>query len=273
MESTRGASPARRGAGSGAATSRFPLRHEADRGASYAVAEDWSVPSTTVADKELVMWRLDSGALVAKMRGELGVVETKGGAMDLPAGALFVGEGGSRAALRVYLVIVGALWSDAERAAGRAYRSASGFARPVALVPEGRRMGRDVVELELAIGEQLGAMSVGPRLAEIARELGVEDEIEPWRLVDPDVRLVFHAKSERVWLDGAPNAHGTERLRDAARAGASVRRERPGRKTSSARCRQRPRRRGQSCGDEDVRWVEASFAAMPERRRRPTRAR
>ena len=244
----------------------FPLDDERDRGASYAVAEDWAVPSTTVRDDQLVMWKLDIGGVAARMRDDLGLCDAKVG--DLPDGVIFVGELKLASGAARIFYVVGALWNDDDRTrVGRAVAKASGLARPVLLVPRGRRVARDHVEIEIDVHEQLGAKSVAPRLAEIATELGVLDEIDPWRLVDADVRLVIDAKSERVWLDRVLLTHlgqsGFAMILALAKRGGDLV---PSRDVEKAMSPKRPSEGAAKAAAKKIPgWVRASFEAAGKR--------
>jgi hypothetical protein len=104
-----------------------------------------------------------------------------------------------------FLYVVRAATEEKDRAAlGRAITRAAGFGRAVVLVPRGRKLGRDFVELELTVGEQLGAESWRGKVAEAVRALGIEDRVAPERLAPEDARLVVDTKGERVLLDGVP---------------------------------------------------------------------
>jgi DNA-binding response OmpR family regulator len=72
---------------------------------------------------------------------------------------------------------------------------------PVVLVPKGHAgEAKGMLEVELAVGEQLGAERVGRVLGKIAEALGLEAEVDPWRLYDEEV--VLDLASQRMWTEG-----------------------------------------------------------------------
>lgn len=76
-----------------------------------------------------------------------------------------------------------------------------GFGRAVVLVPKGRALGLDSVEIELTVPEQLGAASWRVRVPEAVRALGIEDRVAPELLAPGDARLVVDTRRERVLFD------------------------------------------------------------------------
>ncbi len=72
------------------------------------------------------------------------------------------------------------------------------------LVPKGRKLGRDFVEIELTVAEQLGAASWRAHVAGAVRALGLEDRVAAEFLAPGDARLVVDRRRERVLLDGVP---------------------------------------------------------------------
>jgi hypothetical protein len=72
----------------------------------------------------------------------------------------------------------------------------------VVLVPKGRKLGRDFVEIELTVQEQLGAGSWRGKVAEAVRALGIEELAPPEMVVAGDARLVVDTRRQRVLLDG-----------------------------------------------------------------------
>ncbi len=169
----------------------------------YVVPDDPALPAITVPQKDMGMQRLSLGALLRKARGEMGL--RRSARPKLPHGVLWVGSCGSRAGS-----CGSSMWSAppprrrTARDRGRAITRAAGFGRAVVLVPKGRKLGRDFVELELTVKEQLGAESWRGKVAEAVRALGIEDRVAPERLAPEDARLVVDTEGERVLLDGVP---------------------------------------------------------------------
>ncbi|HEX3344830.1 MAG TPA: hypothetical protein VHS09_09675, partial [Polyangiaceae bacterium] len=169
----------------------------------YVVPDDPALPAITVRQKDMGMQRLSLGALLRKARGEMGL--RRGARPKLPHGVLWVGEMRVEGGVVRFLYVVRAATEEKDRAAlGRAITRAAGFGRAVVLVPKGRKLGRDFVELELTVGEQLGAVSWRPKVADAVRALGIEDRVAPERLAPGDARLVVNVRRERVLLDGVP---------------------------------------------------------------------
>jgi hypothetical protein len=90
------------------------------------------------------------------------------------------------------------------RAVAKAIVAAAHFARPVVLVPAGRKLARDFVEVELSIAQQLGAASVRPLLEKTATALGIVDEIPIRRLAPDDARIIVDTARSRILLDSVP---------------------------------------------------------------------
>jgi hypothetical protein len=169
----------------------------------YAVPDDWSTPAFTVRQQDLVALRLSVGALLRKARVEMNL--ERGTPTTLPRGVHKIGELGVEGGRVVFFFVVRAATSDRDRAViGRAVARAAGFGRPVVLVPRGRKLERDFVEIELTVAEQLGAASWRDRVAEAVRALGFEDRVAPERLAPGDARLVVDRGSGRAVLDGVP---------------------------------------------------------------------
>jgi len=169
----------------------------------YVVPDDWAFPATTLDLEEMQMLRLDLAAVARKGRRELGL--ERGERPRLPKGVLWIGEMRVDSGAVKWFYVVRAAVDDRDRAAlGKAIARATGFGRAVVLVPEGRRLGRDFVEVELGVREQLGAASWRGKMAEAVAELGIEEEVPPERLVGDGVRVVVDTKRERVVLDGVP---------------------------------------------------------------------
>jgi hypothetical protein len=169
----------------------------------YLVPDDWSLPAITVPQKDMVMQRLSLGALLRKARGEMGL--DRGESPRLPRGVLWVGEMRVEGGVVRFFYVVRSATDDKDRAGiGRAITRAAGFARAVVLVPKGRKLGRDFVELELTVREQLGAESWRGKVGEAVRALGIEERVAPELLAPEDVRLVVDTRRERVLLDGVP---------------------------------------------------------------------
>jgi hypothetical protein len=150
------------------------------------------------------MQRLVLARVVAKGRREMGLSRGERG-IKLPRGICHVGDLRVDSGVVRFFYVVRAAVGEKERAAlGRAIVRATGFGRAVALVPRGRKLDRDFVELELGVREQLGAAGWRGKLAEAVRALAIEGEVEAWRLAGEDVRVVVDRKRDRVALDGVP---------------------------------------------------------------------
>ena len=169
----------------------------------YVMPDDPSIAAVTMRQDEMEMLRLSLGALVRQGRRQMGLARGKRPA--LPKGVLWVGELPVEGGVVRFFYVVRAATSDKERAAiGRAVAKASRFALPVALVPKGRKLGRDFVELELGVAEQLGAASWRGKVAEAVRALGIEDRVAPEVMAPGDARLLVDKRRERAILDGVP---------------------------------------------------------------------
>ncbi|HEX8790986.1 MAG TPA: hypothetical protein VF765_08530 [Polyangiaceae bacterium] len=169
--------------------------------AYYVVPDDWSIRAVTVSQQEMEMLRLSLGALLRKGRREMGL--QRGERPKLPRGVLWVGELRIEQGAVRFFYVVRAAPGEADRAAiGRAVAKATGFGRAVVLVPGGRRLGRDFLELELSVPEQLGAASWRSKMREAAKALGIEDQVPAVLLAPEDARLVVDPRRERAVLDG-----------------------------------------------------------------------
>jgi hypothetical protein len=171
----------------------------------YALAEDRSLGARLVEAKDRVAWRLDTRALASTMARELGAVAAPAplaiaGLLDLGIVSLASGK------LRV-------VYAMAEPQAGwlEAVRRACGVGvTPVVLVPKGHEGGAPgMLEIELDVGEQLGAQRVARVLGRIAQALGIPDEVPAPLVCEEDV--LFDAASERVWVTGVPIAFNEQR--------------------------------------------------------------
>jgi hypothetical protein len=170
----------------------------------YTVPEDWSIPAVTLRKSEMAMQRLVLARVVAKGRREMGIARGERG-VKVPKGVCHVGDLRVDSGVVRFFYVVRAAVGEKERAAlGRGILRATGFGRAVALVPKGRKLGRDFVEIELDVREQLGAAGWRDKLAEAVAALGIAGEIEAWRLAGEGVRVVVDARRERVALDGVP---------------------------------------------------------------------
>jgi hypothetical protein len=172
----------------------------------YVVPDDPALPAITVPQKDMVMQRLSLGALVRKARAEMGLEGLERAERPrLPRGVLWVGEMRVEGGVVRFFYVVRAATDDRDRASiGRAITRAAGFARAVVLVPKGRKLGRDFVELELTVREQLGAESWRGKVGEAVRALRIEDRVAPELVVSADARLVVDTRRARVLLDGVP---------------------------------------------------------------------
>jgi hypothetical protein len=162
----------------------------------YALAEDRALGARLVSAKDRLAWRLDERALASAMMRDLGakpapVPLALAGVLDLGVVALASGR------LRI-------VYAMAEPPAGwvEALRRAAGVAMtPVVLVPKGHAgEANGMLEVELAVGEQLGAERVGRVLGKIAEAVGLEAEVLAWRRYDED--LVVQAATQTAWLTG-----------------------------------------------------------------------
>jgi hypothetical protein len=169
---------------------------DGERDVQYALAEDRSLGARLVGPKDRVAWRLDTQALAAAMRKDLGAHAAPAplgtaGVLDLGVVTLASGK------LRV-------VYAMAEPPAGwvESVRRASGVGvTPVVLVPKGHAgEARGMLEVEIDVAEQLGARSVGRVLGRIATALGVEKDVEPWRVCEEDV--LVETNTDRVWVKG-----------------------------------------------------------------------
>jgi len=71
--------------------------------------------------------------------------------------------------------------------------------------------GDGIVQVELDLHEQLGvAATTGLVTGRIATALGIEDEVDGWRLAEADEVLVMDKKRKRVWLLGVELIHLVE---------------------------------------------------------------
>ncbi len=177
------------------------------KNAYYAVADDWSIPAMSIDVSAMGMLRLRLDAVVRGAARELGLSRgsPRPPPSTLPRGVLWVGDLRVASGVVRFFFVVRAVSEERERAAvGRAIARATGFGRAVVFVPRGRRLGRDCVELELDVREQLGAASWRGRLAEGVAALGLEEEVPAHQLVPEGVRLVIETRRERAVLDGVP---------------------------------------------------------------------
>jgi hypothetical protein len=171
----------------------------------YALAEDRSLGARLVGPKDRVAWRLDTRALAAAMRKDLG-------AQAAPAPAATIGIAGVLD-LGVVTLASGKLrvvYAMAEPAAPGGWVEAVGRAcgvgmTPVVLVPKGHAgEARGMLEVEIDVAEQLGARSVRRVLGRIAEALRIEGDVEPCRLYDEEV--VIDPATQRFWVTGVPVA-------------------------------------------------------------------
>jgi hypothetical protein len=162
----------------------------------YALSEDPSFPARLVRPEDHVALRLDLPKLAAAMRRDLGT--EPGGAKAtatssvLDLGALPLGRGRVRF---FYLV------SAPPEGWATGVRQACGVGTtPVILVPEGRALVKEMAQVELDIFEQLGAAPLASVVARTAKVLGIEQDLEPWRLAEEV--LVVDTATQRVWVLG-----------------------------------------------------------------------
>jgi hypothetical protein len=165
-------------------------------GMEYALAEDPSLGARIVRPEDRVAWRLDTALLAARMMRDLGAQPVPAplavaGILDL--GVVMLPSG----ALRIFYLIAEppAGWVDAVR------RACGLGVTPVILLPNGRAgEANGMLEVELDIGEQLGATRVGRVLGRIAEAIGVGHEVDMWRRCSEDV--VVDSPTQRVWVTG-----------------------------------------------------------------------
>jgi hypothetical protein len=169
----------------------------------YVIPEDWAIPAVTLRKHEMVMLRLALARVVAKARRELGLERAGERKPKVPKGVWWVGDLRVASGVARFFYVVRPAIDEREKAAlAKAIARAAGFKRAVALVPRGRKLGQGLVEVELGVKEQLGAASWRGKLAEAVGELGVADEVEPWRMVSEDVDVVVDARRAKVWIRG-----------------------------------------------------------------------
>ena len=172
----------------------------------FATPLDFSVPAFDAREDATEAWRLDEDALARHLRAVMGLRPPSGtrveGVMDL--GTLVVKSGRARvfyAATRPRKGLVAAM-----RAACKL------GVTPLVCVPRGRRLeGEGLVQVELDLHEQIGvAATTALVTGRIASALGVGDEIDPWRLAEPDEALVLDRRTKRAWLTGVLLVHLAE---------------------------------------------------------------
>ncbi|HEY6459970.1 MAG TPA: hypothetical protein VIY73_07450 [Polyangiaceae bacterium] len=169
----------------------------------YVVPDDPALLAVSVRQTDMTMQRLSLGALLRKARKEMGL--TRGERPKLPQGVLWVGEMAVEGGVVRFFYVVRATTEDKERRAiGKAITRAVGFGRPVVLVPKGRGLRRDFVEIELTVKEQVGADGWRGKVAEAVKALGIEDRVAPELVAPAGARLVVDMRRQRVILDGVP---------------------------------------------------------------------
>jgi hypothetical protein len=168
-----------------------------EKGGEYALAEDRSLGARLVGKKERQAWRLDLGALGARMRKDLGCVAvgapnglTVEGVLDLGVVALASGK----------LRFVYAIATPPKGWEAALVRACGIGATPVVLVPAGHAGPEGVLTIGLDVGEQLGVDRVGRALGKAAGTMGVAGEVDPWRFHDEDV--IVDAARRKVWVTG-----------------------------------------------------------------------
>jgi hypothetical protein len=175
----------------------YVVRHVAGEGElQYALAEDRSLGARIVGPKDRVAWRLDTDALAAAMRNDLGAHPAPAplaiaGVLDLGLVTLASGK------LHVVYAMAEppAGWVETVR------RTCGVGVTPVVLVPAGHAGDASgMLEVEIDVSEQLGARRVARVLGRIAEALGIEGDVEPWRRCDEEV--VIDLATERVWVTG-----------------------------------------------------------------------
>jgi hypothetical protein len=186
-------------------------------GLEYALAEDRALGARLVGPKDRVAWRLDEGALTAAMMRDLGARAAPSplsGVLDLGIVTLPSGK------LRI-------VYAMAEPPAGwvEALRRAAGMGMtPVVLVPKGHAgEAKGMLEIELSLREQLGAVPLGRALGRTAEALDLAAEVDPPKLYDEEV--IVETATERTWVVGVPiafNEHRWKFMHFLARRGGAV---------------------------------------------------
>ena len=184
----------------GSSVKLTPLRGEE---VHLATPLDFSLPAFEVDDSEAHAWRLDEAPLAKHLAAAMGLragtLANVPGAIAL--GALVVKSGRAH----VYYAAGGR-----RRASSRTVRAACKMGTaPVIVVPRGRRFAEEgIAQVEMDLHEQFGvAGTTGLVTGRVATALGVEDEVEAWRLAAPDEVLVIDRKAKRAWLLGVELVH------------------------------------------------------------------
>ena len=152
--------------------------------AFYVVPDDWSIAAVTVTQDQMAMLRLSLGALLRKVRREMGITRGDGAKRPkLPKGVLWVGElaveGG---VVKFFYVVRAARGEGARRHRARGREGAGSGARWCSCRRDARSE-RGYVELELAVAEQLGAAGWGGKMREAVKALGLEEQVPAELLV------------------------------------------------------------------------------------------
>jgi hypothetical protein len=178
-----------RGQGSNLLT--FPVPGE--RGVSYAISSDPSVPARDVTERDREVLALDLAKLGAIRAKEM---KLEGKARVRADGAsVFHGSLRTRDTALHFISVLRAPAGPAEREALAKEIAAEAFpAHAVLLVPKGRAWGSGLFEVEYD-GLVEGGTALVERAVKLAR---LEDDVHPWRLTD--AALVVHRKTRRVWF-------------------------------------------------------------------------
>jgi hypothetical protein len=163
----------------------------------YALAEDPSLGAELVREKDRVAWRLDTSALQAAMRADLGAAAPDPSSAIVIDGVLDLGTVTLASGKIRFVYAMG----TPPRGWLAAARRACGLGVTlVVLVPRGHGGAEGVLEIELDVAQQFGARPIGRVLGRAAEALGVEKEVEPWRLCDEEV--VIDLGGESLWVAG-----------------------------------------------------------------------
>ncbi len=171
---------------------------------------DFSLPAFEVEPGEAHAWRLDDAALARHLGAVMGLRPGSQGSVPgvLALGALVVKSGRAQVYYAAAPPPPGVVASI--RAACKLGTT------PVVCVPRGKRLPDEgLAQVEMDLHEQFGvAGTTGLVTGRMATALGVEDEVEAWRLAAPEEALVLDRKKKKAWLVGVELllVEGTYRL-------------------------------------------------------------
>jgi hypothetical protein len=177
--------------GQGSNLLAFPVPGE--RGTSYAIPSDPSVPPRDVTARDREVLELDLAKL-AVLRGQEMKLEGKP-RVRADGASLFHGELGARDTSLRFVSVLRAPAGPAEREGLVKEIVAEAFpAHVVLLVPRGRAWGSGLFEVEFD-GFVEGGTALVERAVTLAR---LTDHVDPFRLTNAP--LVVHRKTRRVWF-------------------------------------------------------------------------